>query len=194
MWDSKEGWMHRWRSRGGGKNIFGGKPPLFWIYLTLLVTLVIRAHIFCPQTTQELPKKHHDARMPEQLTTNVLSQINYRHTRHYASSQTQGQIVGRRESLNGRKNMTRRKVKNGEKSPWGQCLTRPVPTVAAVLASDWCQKNTSFLFFVSYFSARLDFPSSPLSAPGSPRMDTMKIAKRFACANKQCKRHFWKFV
>ena len=41
--------------------------------------------------------------------------------------------------------MERRKVKNGEKSPWGQCLTRPVPTVAAVLASDWCQKNTSFL-------------------------------------------------
>ena len=24
-------------------------------------------------------------------------------------------------------NMARRKVKNGEKSPWGQCLTRPVP-------------------------------------------------------------------
>ena len=37
--------------------------------------------------------------------------------------------------------MERRKVKNGEKSPWGQCLTRPVPTVAAVLASDWCQKT-----------------------------------------------------
>ena len=43
------------------------------------------------------------------------------------SSETQGQIVGVRESLNGRKNMARRKVKNGEKSPWGQCLTRPVP-------------------------------------------------------------------
>ena len=43
------------------------------------------------------------------------------------SSETQGQIVGARESLNGRKNMARRKVKNGEKSPWGQCLTRPVP-------------------------------------------------------------------
>ena len=28
----------------------------------------------------------------------------------------------------------------------------------------------SLLFFVSYFSARLDFPSSPLSAPGTPRM------------------------
>ena len=25
------------------------------------------------------------------------------------------------------KNMARRKVKNGKKSPWGQCLTRPVP-------------------------------------------------------------------
>ena len=62
-----------------------------------------------------------------------------------ASSETQGQIVGARESLNGRKNMARRKVKNDEKSPWGQCLTSPVPTVAAVLASDWCQKNTSFL-------------------------------------------------
>ena len=43
------------------------------------------------------------------------------------SPETQGQIVGARESLNGRKNMARRKVKNGEKSPCGQCLTRPVP-------------------------------------------------------------------
>ena len=68
---------------GGGQRHFLGEAPLFWIYLTLLVTMVIRAHIFCPQTTQELPKKHHDARMPEQLTTNALSQINYRHTRHY---------------------------------------------------------------------------------------------------------------
>ena len=45
----------------------------------------------------------------------------------YASSETQGQIVGARESLNGRENKARRKVKNGEKSPWGQGLTRPVP-------------------------------------------------------------------
>ena len=44
-----------------------------------------------------------------------------------ASSETQGQIVGARESLNGRENMAGRKVKDGEKSPWGQCLTRPVP-------------------------------------------------------------------
>ena len=43
------------------------------------------------------------------------------------SLETQGQIVGARESLNGRKNMAQRKVKNSEKSPWGQCLPRPVP-------------------------------------------------------------------
>ena len=45
----------------------------------------------------------------------------------YPSSEIQGQIVGTRKSLNGRKSMAWRKVKNGEKSPWGQCLTRPVP-------------------------------------------------------------------
>ena len=44
--------------------------------------------------------------------------------------------------------MARRKVKNGEKS----------------------SSRRSLLFFVPYFSARLDFPSPPLSAPGSPRM------------------------
>ena len=41
--------------------------------------------------------------------------------------------------------MERRKVKNGEKS-------------------------RSLLFFAPHFSARLDFPSCPVSAPGSPRM------------------------
>ena len=35
------------------------------------------------------------------------------------SSETQGQIVGARESLNGRKNMARRKVKTGGKEPLG---------------------------------------------------------------------------
>ena len=44
-----------------------------------------------------------------------------------ASSETQGKIVGARESLDGQKNVARRKVKNGEKSPLGQCLIRPVP-------------------------------------------------------------------
>ena len=43
------------------------------------------------------------------------------------SSETQGHIERARQSLNGQKNMGQRKVKNSEKSPWGQCLTRPVP-------------------------------------------------------------------
>ena len=45
---------------------------------------------------------------------------------HASSSETQGQIVGAWESLDWRENIAQRKVKNGEKSPWGQCLTRPV--------------------------------------------------------------------
>ena len=60
-------------------------------------------------------------------------------------SETQGQIVGARESLNGRENMARRKVKNGEKSPWHNVLPDQYQTVAAVLTSDWCQKT--FVFF-----------------------------------------------
>ena len=32
------------------------------------------------------------------------------------------------------------------------------------------KERRSLLFFVPYFSTRLDFPASPLSAPGSPRM------------------------
>lgn len=42
-----------------------------------------RAHIFCPQTTQELPKKHLEARPHKQLPTYALSQVDYRHTLHY---------------------------------------------------------------------------------------------------------------
>ena len=61
-----------------------------------------------------------------------------------ASSETQGQIVGARESLNGRENKARRKVKNGKKSPWGNVLPDQFQTVAAVLASDWCQKICVF--------------------------------------------------
>ena len=35
-----------------------------------------RAHIFCPQTTQELPKKqHHEAGPPEQLITDTLDTV-----------------------------------------------------------------------------------------------------------------------
>ena len=42
-----------------------------------------------------------------------------------ASSETQGQLVGAGNSLNGRKKIfARRKVKNAKKSPWGQGFNR----------------------------------------------------------------------
>ena len=53
-----------------------------------------------------------------------MPKLLFAHT--FPSSETQGQIVGARESLNGRKNMARRKVKNGKRSPWGQWRTRTV--------------------------------------------------------------------
>ena len=49
------------------------------------------------------------------------------------------------KSKRAEKYMARRKVKNREKSPWGNVLPDQFQTVAAVLASDWCQKNTSVL-------------------------------------------------
>ena len=57
----------------------------------------------------------------------VLKKISPKIDTRFSSSETKGQVVGARETLNGRKNKARRKVKDGEKSPWGQCLTRPVP-------------------------------------------------------------------
>ena len=98
--------------------------------------------------------------------------------------------------------MARRKVKNGEKSPWGQCLTRPVPNGRCrpgfwLVPQNFCvflpnqkpERRRPFgtglvrhcpqgfysLFFVPYFSACLDFPSHPLSAPRSPRMGLLKM-------------------
>ena len=49
-------------------------------------------HIFCSQTTQELPKKHNEAGAPEQLPTDALSQINYKHTA-YANKQCKGDFA-----------------------------------------------------------------------------------------------------
>ena len=69
------------------------------------------------------------------------------------SSETHGQIVGARKSLNGMEKMVQRKVKNVEKIP--------------------------VLYFSSrLFSARLDFSSPPLSAPGSPRMVLTETTSR----------------
>ena len=59
---------------------------------------------------------------------------------------------------------------------WSECLQSEARTAATVW--NWSGKTLSpgallavlYFSFVPYFSACLDFPSHPLSAPGSPRM------------------------
>ena len=41
-----------------------------------------KEYIFCPQNTQEPPKKHNEGGLLGHLPTDALSQIGYRHTRH----------------------------------------------------------------------------------------------------------------
>ena len=124
-----------------------------------------------------------------------------------SSSETQGQIVGVRESLNRWKNMAQKKSKERRKVLGDKVLPDQFQTVAAILASDWCQKTCVFLApirsqnggdrwnwsgktlspgallavlyfsFVPYFSACLDFPSPPLSAHGSPRMMEITVSE-----------------
>ena len=57
------------------------------------------------------------------------------------SSEARGQIVGARESLNGRKNMAQRKVKNGEKSTFLRAIFFPPVWVSEDVVSkdgeDW---------------------------------------------------------
>ena len=53
-----------------------------------------------------------------------------------------------------------------------------------------CPKGSSrrsLLFFVPYFPARLDFPSPPLSAPGSPRM-TGTLLQTMSCVATEMER------
>ena len=53
------------------------------MYLTIPVTCSdFRAHIFCTETTQELPNRHNEVVTPKQLSTDALSQIEDEHTRH----------------------------------------------------------------------------------------------------------------
>ena len=128
-----------------------------------------------------------------------------------ASSETQGQIKGTRESLNGRGNVygTKKSKKrreeplgtmsyqtNSKRSPpfwlligarkthvfWHQSEAR-----TAVTVWNWSGKTLPpgallavlyFCLFHIYFSARLDFPSPPLSAPGSPRLRALQPKDR----------------
>ena len=96
--------------------------------------------------------------------------------------------------------MAQKKSKERRRALGDNVLSDQFQTVAAILASDWCQKLVFFwhqsearmaatvwnwsgktlspgallavlyFSFVPYISACLDFPSPPLSAPGSPRM------------------------
>ena len=79
-----------------------------------------------------------------------------------SSSETQGEIVVARESLNRWKNMVQRKVKNSEKSPWGQCLTRPVPNGHRHSAFWLCRKTQTlspfFTFLCAIFFRPFSFP------------------------------------
>ena len=76
--------------RGQGQKVGRAPPHTFWFPKNPLKdefdnTFDIgdfRAHIFCPQRTQELAEKHHEAGPPEQLPTDTLLQIDYGHTRH----------------------------------------------------------------------------------------------------------------
>ena len=63
---------------------------------------------------------------------------------------------GEGKSKRAEKNMARRKVKNGEKSPWGRSGKTLSPGT---------------LLFVSFFSARVDFPRPHYLPPGLPGWD-----------------------
>ena len=65
-----------------------------------------RAHIFSPQTTQELPKKHHEAGPPERLPTDALSQIDYGHTR-YCKDLQRGLLVPKNNAKDILENLSR---------------------------------------------------------------------------------------
>ena len=105
-----------------------------------------------------------------------------------ASSETQGQIVGTRESLNGPKNIYGKKREeplgkmsyqtSSKRSPPFWLLIGARKTHGKTLSPGALLALLYFSSFHIYFSARLDFPSPPLSAPGSPRMAS---AERLNC-------------
>ena len=65
----------------------------------------------------------------------------------FSSSETQGQIKGPRESLNGRKNIygTKKSNERREEPLRDNVLPDQFQTVAVVLATDWRQKSCVFL-------------------------------------------------
>ena len=68
----------------GGRALrhFGAEKHFCWWIDDTCDISDLREHIFCPQMTQELPKKDSEEWPPEQLPTDALSQIDYGLTRH----------------------------------------------------------------------------------------------------------------
>ena len=63
--------------------------------------------------------------------------------------------------------MAQKKSKEGREEPLGTIHRLELVRYDIVPRGS---SRRSLLFFVPYFSARLDFPLPPLSAPGSPRI------------------------
>ena len=97
------------------------------------------------------------------------------------SPETQGQIKGARDSLNGRKNLYgTKKSKERKKRFLAPIRSQNGGDRLELVWWDIVPRGSSrrsLLFFVPYFPARLDFPSSPLFAPVSPKMSLRKSAK-----------------
>ena len=110
------------------------------------------------------------------------------------SAETQRQIVGARECLNGQKNMEWREEPLGTMSyqtsskrlsPFWLligakkilCFCAQSEGRTAAIIWNWSGKTLSpgALLTIPYFSAHLDFLSPPLSASGSLQMDSARI-------------------
>ena len=110
---------------------------------TIFSTAVTMSLFWAPKELSELPEMRF--KVPFNLIGKLTTAFLTGQSQRIPSSETQGQIMEPRESLNGRENMARRKVKNGQKSPGDNVLPDQFQMVTAVLASDWCQKT--FVFF-----------------------------------------------
>ena len=79
-------------------------------------------------------------------------------------------ILGDPEADGGGEGKSKRAEKYGTKKN-KERREEPLGTMSYQTSSNG--RRRSLFFFVPYFSARLDFPSPPLSAPGSPRMHVL---------------------
>ena len=79
----------------------------------------------------------------------------------WPSSETQGQLVGARKSLNGReKNSCAEKSRATRRAPEDKVLTDQLQTAGVVLTSDWCHKTFVFLCLITTSKTRSRFAYS----------------------------------